>query len=73
MIFHTENSTYTLDGDTLTRQPRCGSLRRDGEPVKIKSVVVPPQVGKPAAFILDLVQDGSTVTLRTTSTVVRID
>lgn len=73
MIFHTENSTYVLENDTLTRRPRYGSLRLDGEPIKVKTVVAAPQVGKPAAFVLDVVRDGKTVTLRTTSTVVRID
>lgn len=73
MIFHTENSTYELDGDMLTRRPRFGTLRKDGEPIKVLNVVTAPQVGKPAAFILDVVRDRKTVTLRTTSTVVRID
>lgn len=69
-------STYIIDNlnDTLQRYKADGdtnSLRQDGEPIDILEILV-LEVGNPAVFILDIVQDGQTITRRMTTAVTDI-
>lgn len=71
--FRTENSTYLIEDGYLSRIDSSHELRRDGEPLRIIETLNPPTVGEPARFLVDVLQDGHTQTLRATSPVVSVD
>lgn len=69
-------STYIIDNlnDTLQRykaDEETNALRQDGEPIDILFILV-LEVGNPAVFILDIAQDGQTITRRMTTAVTDI-
>lgn len=72
MRFTTENSSYRIEDNHLIREYSSHGLRRDHEPIRILETLSPPIIGHPARFLLDLVGDDKTTTLRTTSHVLTI-
>lgn len=83
-VVTTSTSTYVLDYEamTCTRYPDTvergpgydfSVLREDCKPIPIIQVVEEPTMGRPLVLVLDIVRDGATSTVRTTTPVTKIE
>lgn len=73
MKFHTLNSLYLYENDTLTRHTIGGELRQDNKPVPVVKVLKPPTPGDFAVFVLDLGLESGAHTYRQTSIVISVE
>lgn len=73
-IYTQSGSTYYLDLDDMThvRAVATHELRRDAEVVPL-IMLEPVEIGSPMRMIIDVIEDGRTITQRTTSPVTVIE